>query len=537
VCCAESPEGHGSDLLSPCESLEQCGWHGFFSEADGDESVRLGDRGLWLGGDGEGEVGVFAGETMSMAGELTVSFRALLNGAHCVVDDCRQALGVVLSAQTAPSAGTGVDPLVGIILDGEQQGVHYYVNGPRIEHSPTHTLADFTGPHRFVFRVTERGKVRFWVFRDAEHTTQQIVMTEPDYESVGHVDVAGPVVRLVLFGRLQGDEAARFDELTVDRSLCDIPGHWSESAPGRVLSLPARSYVRSPSVVVGPDGGLIMAYENNGHLEVAQSDGRGKEWDVVGTVLTGRSATEYGRVARRSPALLHWPDSPDGAAFHMWYVGEAELSAPQLVGTPTAIVHATSVDGLTWFDDREVPVAIEAAPEDSSRPLFAVVDGPNVFVRNEVLHMWFVGRDPATGRSNIFSATSADGRIWNRRDDPLFDPSDLEAFARDGVGEPTGFWRDGAFHMWFAGHSGATRAIGYALSATGHGWEHEGAVLLSSEPWHDGNIGAPAVLVMSADGAGLGQEVPTHDADWLRLWYEAGPAGREAVGLAWRWLP
>ena len=365
----------------------------------------------------------------------------------------------------------------------------------------------------------------------------QIVTTAADYESVGHVELPGPAVRLVLFGRLEGLEAARVGGLTVDRSLCDVPGHWSDSAPGRVLSLPSMGQVRSPSVVVGPDGGLIMAYENNGHLEVARSDAKGEEWEVVGAVLTETSVTEFGRVARRSPALLHWPDSPGAGPFHLWYVGEAELSSPLSVGTPTAIIHATSADGLMWVDDRQAPVAIEAASEDSSRPLLAEVDAPHVFVRNDVLHMWFVGRDPVTGRSNIFSATSGDGQFWNRRDTPLLESLDLAAFARDGVAEPTGFWRDEAFHLWFAGQSGATRAVGYALSSTGHGWEHEGPVLVSSDSWQDGNIGAPSVLVVPGDGQGADPDAPSDDVDWLRLWYEAGPTGREAVGLVWRWLP
>jgi hypothetical protein len=151
--------------------------------------------------------------------------------------------------------------------------------------------------------------------------------------------------------------------------------------------------------------------------------------------------------------------------------------------------------------------------------------------------MFFVGSDPATGRTAIGRATSQDGKTWALPDEPI-DLGDGASgrFARDGVGGPAALVRGETVHLWFTGFDGARASIAYAVGARHNAqewrWETFGVALEAASTWEASRVVDPAVVVMPTDvassAAGLGV---------LHLWYAAGPPGRERIGLAVREIP
>ena len=103
-----------------------------------------------------------------------------------------------------------------------------------------------------------------------------------------------------------------------------------------------------------------------------------------------------------------------------------------------------------------------------------------------------------------------------------------DAFARDGVSGPAVLAEDGVLRLWYTGTRGASSSIGYAVSADGVQWQGFGAVLTATEPWEGGKVSAPAVVAVRDGETGL---------ERLRLYYQAGPSGLEAVGLVERDVP
>lgn len=525
ACCLDLGESWVAGEFAECASLAACQWESFVGDGDGDEAVRLEGGVLSLGGDGVGEVGVFSEREVGLPGEPVLSFRGRLASPGCGEPggDCRQALGLALTSQPSPSAGTGVSPLVGLVLDGEQRAVHYYVGGlrERTEELAPEVLGSW---RRHGLRINADGTVSFWVGSEAE-----MLLGPESYRSRARVDLSTHGLHLAVFGRLEGEVAAQVERVAFDRVLCDLPDAWARAAPYPVVSVftPAEQ-TRAPAVVELEEGRLLMVFEGSTGLEAAFSSDGGHRWERRGSILSSQTPTPYGRVARRSPAVLRWAAGAGAPSFHLWYEGEAAPEESTPVGvTPTAICHAVSDDGESWREPFDGAIAIEASPESS---WMAEVGDPTVAVtEGGSLVMWYLGRDPSTGATSVLRATSSDGKQWSTLEELLLgrEPSP-QPFERDGISEPQVIRRSGAWWMWYVGADGSRTTIGAAVSGDGLSWERLGPVLSPSAPWEANRVGGPAVMVWSAvDG----------DYDVMHLWYGAGAVGRERIGLAVREVP
>ena len=92
--------------------------------------------------------------------------------------------------------------------------------------------------------------------------------------------------------------------------------------------------------------------------------------------------------------------TPDG--FLLWYEGYPEQPGPESIGL------ATSTDGVTFTKDADpvIPAgACGTAPD-------AAVFQPNVLVTDAGYVMLFGGLEEAGGPTQVFAATSPDGRAW-----------------------------------------------------------------------------------------------------------------------------
>lgn len=511
------------DFSTCVDGLEGCGWSAFAAVQDGD-AVRQVDDLVVFGGDGVGEVGLYSQPITGLAGEPTLSFVAALDAGSCSAGACRQAFGVALTDQRSLTSGTGVQPTVGVVLDGEQAAVHLMVGGRRERSILLDDAMVLTEPHLYGFRVHPDGAVSFWVMEPAtDFGTPSSFEGTPEVRSDQTVTVDVRSLRVVAFGRLEGASGAALHQIELSRRVCDLPDGWQRPSSYPVLR-PAGSLgdARSPTVIELDDQ-LLMIYESDARLAMASSLDRGQNWTDEGRLLQLSPSTRYGGVSQREPTALAW--SRDPSELHLWYVGEAtRVPDDPPGGVPTAILHAVSSDGIEWLED-EAPIAIEA--DGSHRWLFAV-GSPSVIETDEGLVMWLVGHsDWDILEPEILVATSSDGKHWSLEEAPVeFDSARPLAFERSGRFEPMVIARAGALQMWYVGRDGARSAIGYAVSADGRLWDRYGPVLIASQPWEANRTSGPTVL-----------DEETAETDLLRMWYDAGLAGRERIGLVTREVP
>jgi hypothetical protein len=514
--------------FATCADLPDCGWTSFTGQGDDDDDVRLEGGALVLGGDGVGEVGAVAEQEVGLTGEPTVAFISGLDESLCGPDRCWQVLGVALTAQGAPTAGTGVAPHVGLVLDGEQGAVHAWVGGRLVRTERIdRALLGRRGLHGF--RVAADGRVDFWVGLDpALGTDPPRFDAAPTFSAPDAADVRTQGLRVAVFGRLAGDGAARVERIGMSRLVCDVPDAWARLSPLPVVPAAALNRVAAPAVVELASGGLLMVFDAGGTLEAAESHDRGRTWTRRGPLGLGQAPTQYGRVARRSPTLLWWGPEGEMERLHLWYEGEAERDATAPEGTtPTAICHAVSDDGVSWAEPEDSALAVVGSPV---HPWRAEVGAPTVVATEAgALAMWFVGRAPATGAFAVLRATSTDAKVWASLDEVLLDNgAEAAPFERDGIAEPVVVRRGGAYHMWYEGTSGSRTTVGYAVSADGRRWQRWGPVFEDGATWEASRVGAPAVAAFLDESAAF---------ETLFMWYEGGPPGRERVGLAVRDVP
>jgi hypothetical protein len=276
-----------------------------------------------------------------------------------------------------------------------------------------------------------------------------------------------------------------------------------------------------------------MAYEEGSALRVAESED-GLHWGAGTHILEGPPQTQYGSVAQRAPTILYWGPEGEDPQYHIWFEAIAEVGSDTLPGvTPSAIVHATSGDGLLWNEaEGGISIALRGVTDnelDETPEWRHEVGEPSVAVlSDERLAMWFVGRNPTTGTSAIGVQTSSDGQEWTTWLEPVsFEPAGPMAFERDGIANPTVVARDGVLHMWYDGVSASRRSIGYAVGADLARWHRFGPVLEGSEPWEKRRVGGPSVVAVSREGGVVD----------LSLYYHAGTPGHEGIGLAYREVP
>lgn len=527
-CCRDVAGSWVEGRFETCESPEACGFQPFGVGAGRAVEV-LPEGWLALSGDGVGEVGALADLALDLSGSPTVTFVAALGGDDepCSEGSCREAVGVSLTAQSVQSLASGVAPLVGLVLDGELGLVRLYVAGREDARVPV-SAADLAASRRYGFRVEADGRVAFWVGHDGE------LGDEPDHRSAVSVEVGAEPVRLAVFGRPWGLRAARVAEVDLARRICEVPGGFTRVA-GVAPFLPPDAGARAgrPAVIRRPtvDGApLLMVFEAGSDLAVATSTD-GKAWTIeAGRALPGQPLTDFGEVGRRAPTLAFWAPPGEVPTYHLWLEAVAESDAS---GPRAAIVHATSEDGVLWHEDVAAPVAITGSPTVAWR---RAVGSPTVAVAPDgALEMFFVGRDPMTGVATLGRASSSDGETWIVDDAPVQLEGDAAPdLEGDGLADPVVLRRGDSYHLWYTVLSGSRASIAYAIGPASEGgasFVRVGRGLVAGAPWESRRVSAPAVLVT----AGLLDE--PEGVGSIMLWYQAGPEGREAIGLAARLVP
>jgi len=537
-CCLSVAGSTVSGDFGSCDDLATCGWSAFLSGED-DSAVALDPADSpWvaLGGDGVGEVGLYTDAGVLLRDRPVATFVAALDPETCLAGSCRQGLGVALVGGDPPTGSTGVQPRVGILLDGELEVIHLHVDGRPVAELPA-DLATLTTPHTYAFEVRPDGRVGFWAARPASDppTTEGIDLGEADFTTSTEVAAGGGRQHLVLYGRLLGDGAGRVAAVRLERRVCDGPGNLDvRSGPVRTAVVDG-GRVGRPAVCLRDLAGplspwetelppLLMVFETADGLAAATS-WDGESWRFVRRVLRVQAPTQYGRVARRAPALVHWGPPGGDPEYHLFYEGVSEEGPGA-----TAILHATSDDGMEWYEVAEDNIVIEGTLEPTWD---GFVGEPTVVARGDELIMWYIARDPASGVRSLARATSTDGKEWTLDAAAVtFEPSEPESFERDGLGQPAALLRGDRVHLWYTGLAGSRASIGAAVAADPEGTifvrlglEHE-----PTRPWEGRRATGPAALVYCG-------EPWDSEVGRLQLWYAAGPEGAESVGLATRDLP
>jgi predicted GH43/DUF377 family glycosyl hydrolase len=136
---------------------------------------------------------------------------------------------------------------------------------------------------------------------------------------------------------------------------------------------------------------------------------------------------------------------------------------------------ATSGDKINWTRHADVPVLEYGTPGTWDA---RYVSQPSVIFENGIYKMWYTGWFGG-GLENfkIGYAISANGTNWNKYDfNPVLSASTIGNWDPLGVFSPSVLFHNGIYHMWFTGHDGTKRAIGYATSVDGINWN-----------WYQGN--------------------------------------------------
>ena len=152
---------------------------------------------------------------------------------------------------------------------------------------------------------------------------------------------------------------------------------------------------------------------------------------------------------------------------------------------------------------------IEWTKHSESNPVFPrgtggewddqLLTGPYVLFDGSVYHMWYGGYDGGNGGSRIGYAYSSDGIIWTREsNNPVLESGPSGSWDEDTVYQPCVLFDGTTYHMWFGGHSGPTRQIGYATSPDSINWtKNLGNPVLKpglSGSWDDEFVDSPDVL-------------------------------------------
>lgn len=540
TCCREAPRAWIQGYFTQCTSLAACGWSSFPEHLPAQD---LSPPWLTLSATEMGETGVYTDAVAELRGEPITTFTAYLGEESCSETSCSQFVGVAFTDQDHLSSGTGVVPAVGIVLDGDSSSVHFLVSG-RVEHTVQVGHAALTTPRGYAIQVRNDGSVAFWENLETTLTDEGDPTTELaeqfSYESSQGLLVGSRRLRLAVFGSLRDQGTGIVGGLSLEQPICDVPNGFDRPSDSPVYSPTGgvNHYGRPSIVRRSNDEGLLMVHEADIELSVAASfDGR--TWHHEKDILRGLGETEYGRVARRAPSLLHLGPDAWSPGYHLWFEAESEFSGINAEDEPRfAIMHVTSENGFDWFEE----------PDRSSIALVGSIDHPwreevgqptVVMMEDGQLMMLFVGRNPQNGATVFGRAISDDAKNWLVDDDPIqFNDSQLLPFERDGISSPTIVRRGQVIHLWYTGSNGARSTIGYAIGMIEPGlqwtWQRFGPVLEPEEVWETQRVSGPAIVTLPST-----PDLPagTIDIGVMHLWYEGGTQRRSRIGLATRELP
>lgn len=540
TCCREAPRAWIQGQFTQCTSLAACGWSRFPENIPAQD---LDPPWISLSATEMGETGVYTDAVAELTGEPVATFTAFLGEEGCTEAGCSQFVGIAFTAQDHLSSSTGVVPTVGIVLDGDSSAIHFLVSG-RVEHSVEVGRVTLTTPLGYAIQVRNNGSVAFWEGLETDLTddgdpTVQLV-EQPSFESSQGLLIGSRRLRLAVFGSFRDQGTGVVGGLSLEQPICDVPDGFDRSSDSPVLSPTGGvDHLGRPSIVRrSNDEGLLMVHESDNELTVSTSV-NGSTWRYQADILRGLGETEYGRVARRAPSLVHLGPDAWSPGYHLWFEAESEFAGITAEDEPRfAIIHVTSENGFDWYEE----------PDLSSIALIGSFDHPwreevgqptVVMTESGQLMMLFVGTNPQTGATAFGRATSDDGKRWLVDDDPIqFENDQPLPFERDGISSPTIIRRGQVIHLWYTGANGARSSIGYAIGMIEYGlqwsWQRFGPVLEPEEIWETQRVTGPAIVTLPST-----PDLPagTIDVGIMHLWYEGGIQGHGRIGLATRELP
>ena len=238
-----------------------------------------------------------------------------------------------------------------------------------------------------------------------------------------------------------------------------------------------------------------------------------------------------------------------------------------------------SKDGVIWGEE---PVIILSPAHHSTLNWEMDVNRPFVFYHNLKYHMWYTGQNHEKMTSMIGYASSKDGLVWDRRDEPVLRPEvpweDNSIMCSHVIFDES----KQLYRMWYsAGHQFEPIAIGHAFSCDGINWNRtfDSPIFQASKEfsWEKDRVSCPTVvyhgdyyymfyigfqnvhrasigIARSKDGISSWQRHPDnpilepsigswdsdavykpsvafHDGRWM-LWYNGRKGHLEQIGLA-----
>lgn len=214
-------------------------------------------------------------------------------------------------------------------------------------------------------------------------------------------------------------------------------GKWTHQ--GVVFEVKGANHVNDPSVLI-VEGKLFMFYtlamSGISDAIALATSGDGKTWQDQGVVLGPSESPAWDSLLVGRPAVLH-----EDGEFRMWYDGRKDLplgapdpKAPQAADSKRFVGYATSKDGKLWNRRKEPVLGGNAGGVDVQR----------------------VGRQLVMvieGGEGTCWASSADGLAWHERGLLLKKEGEREAF---GQVTPFLFERDGKWELYFGAAAAST---------------------------------------------------------------------------------
>jgi predicted GH43/DUF377 family glycosyl hydrolase len=265
-------------------------------------------------------------------------------------------------------------------------------------------------------------------------------------------------------------------------------------------------------------GGCTVIYDSTNSLfRMWYSGGQGDFLGQIGyaTSTDGIHWDKYGNmpVVQEGPPgswdhhLVGWPTVVIiNDTCCMWYVGGSDEMIAQ-------IGYATSTDGINWTKYDNNPV-VRVGTADSWDSLWVYT--PCVIYNESAFHMWYTGAigdytDFNPWEMGVGYATSTDGINWTKHaSNPVFKKNTPGNWDDLHVGEPTVFFHNDMFHMWYQGLEStyASFPIGYATSADGISWQRSASnPVMTPVGWEDPRNQDPHVILVDST---------------YHMWYSAG---------------
>jgi hypothetical protein len=176
---------------------------------------------------------------------------------------------------------------------------------------------------------------------------------------------------------------------------------------------------------------------------------------------------------------------------------------------------------ISWVKDPNNPIFPRGASGEWDDEFIA---GPYLLFDGTVYHMWYAGYDGSSG-TRIGYAYSSDGiSNWTKHPNPVLNSGPSGGWDEVTVFQPSVFFDGTTYHMWFGGHNGMIRRVGYATSPDGITWTKYDDPTTTAPPYAESDpvldIGLPGSW--ESTYVGLCGVIFNTDSSKFKMWYTGG---------------